>query len=234
MITRPSAYTVTSGPLPCTISTGTNPPCSSTWITISSDGDAAPAPAVVGGALATITDRISIRAGSVVLPLQHPIRVAEEWSVVDNLSRGRVGLSFASGWHANDFVLAPQNFEGRRQVMLDGIETVRKLWRGESIAVKDGKGQPLDVRIRPRPVQAELPVWLTAAGSKETFVKAGELGVNLLTHLLGQEMEEVGEKIAAYRAAWKAAGHPGNGHVSLMIHTFVGTSLDEVRAARPA
>jgi natural product biosynthesis luciferase-like monooxygenase protein len=193
-------------------------------------GGVYPAPAVVGGALATITDRISIRAGSVVLPLQHPIRVAEEWSVVDNLSRGRVGLSFASGWHANDFVLAPQNFEGRRQVMLDGIETVRKLWRGESIAVKDGKGQPLDVRIRPRPVQAELPVWLTAAGTKETFVKAGELGVNLLTHLLGQELEEVAAKIEAYRAAWKAAGHPGNGHVSLMIHTFVGTSLEEVRA----
>ncbi len=193
-------------------------------------GGVYPAPAVVGGALAAITDRISIRAGSVVLPLQHPIRVAEEWSVVDNLSRGRVGLSFASGWHANDFVLAPQNFEKRRQVMLDGIETVRKLWRGESVTMNDGKGQPLELRIRPRPVQAELPVWLTAAGTKDTFVKAGELGVNLLTHLLGQEMEEVGEKIAAYRAAWKAAGHPGHGHVSLMIHTFVGTSLDEVRA----
>ena len=46
-----------------------------------------PNPAVTGAALAAITERIGIRAGSVVLPLHNPIRVAEEWSVVDNLSR---------------------------------------------------------------------------------------------------------------------------------------------------
>jgi natural product biosynthesis luciferase-like monooxygenase protein/amino acid adenylation domain-containing protein len=193
-------------------------------------GGVYPAPSVVGGALAALTERVSIRAGSVVLPLQHPIRVAEEWSVVDNLSRGRVGLSFASGWHANDFVFAPERFERRRQVMLDGLDTVRRLWRGESIDARDGKGQALSVRIRPRPVQSELPVWLTAAGTKDTFVKAGELGVNVLTHLLGQEIEEVAAKIAAYRAAWKAHGHPGEGHVTLMVHTFVGASPEEVRA----
>ena len=58
-----------------------------------------------------VTERIEIRAGSVVLPLHNPIRCAEDWSVVDNLSNGRVGLSFASGWHANDFALAPDNFK---------------------------------------------------------------------------------------------------------------------------
>ena len=71
-------------------------------------------------------------AGSVVLPLHNPIRVAEEWSVVDNLSNGRVGLSFASGWHARDFVLQPENFKNRRELMANGIETVKALWRGES------------------------------------------------------------------------------------------------------
>ena len=53
-----------------------------------------------------------------VLPLHHPIRVAEEWSVVDNLSKGRVGISFASGWQPNDFVLAPEAFADRKNVML--------------------------------------------------------------------------------------------------------------------
>src|SRR5205807_1873785 len=68
-----------------------------------------PNPAVTSAALAAITERVGIRAGSVVLPLHNAIRVAEEWSVVDNLSNGRVALAFASGWHADDFALWPDH-----------------------------------------------------------------------------------------------------------------------------
>ena len=93
-----------------------------------------PNPAVTGAAVAAVTERIKIRAGSVVLPLQNSIRVAEEWSVVDNFSKGRVGISFASGWQINDFVLAPHNYATRKEVMLREIETVRQLWRGETLA----------------------------------------------------------------------------------------------------
>jgi methionyl-tRNA formyltransferase len=91
-----------------------------------------PNPSVASAAIATITNRVHIRGGSVVLPLHHPIRVAEEWSLVDNLSHGRVGISFASGWQPNDFVLRPEAFADRNAAMLDGIETVRALWRGQS------------------------------------------------------------------------------------------------------
>ena len=66
-----------------------------------------PNPSVINAALATITSKVQLRAGSVVLPLHDPLRVAEEWSLVDQLSNGRVGISFASGWQPNDFVLAP-------------------------------------------------------------------------------------------------------------------------------
>ena len=89
-----------------------------------------PNPAVAGAALAAITEHVEIRAGSVVMPLQSPLRVAEEWAVVDRLSKGRVGISFASGWHADDFVLAPESYARRKDVMIAGIETVRRLWRG--------------------------------------------------------------------------------------------------------
>ena len=67
-----------------------------------------PNPSMTSAAIAAITHG-AFRAGSVVLPLHHPIRVAEEWAVVDNLSRGRVGISFASGWQPNDFVLHPEH-----------------------------------------------------------------------------------------------------------------------------
>ena len=188
-----------------------------------------PNPSVTGAAIAAITERIQIRAGSIVLPLHNPIRVAEEWSVVDNLSKGRVGLSFASGWHADDFVFAPENFSDRRQVMARYIETVRRLWRGESIPFIGGAGNEVQVRILPRPVQRELPVWVTAFGTVETFQMAGEIGAYMLTHLLGQSVELVAEKIAIYRNAWRDHGHEGTGHVTLMLHTFVGDDFDRVR-----
>jgi natural product biosynthesis luciferase-like monooxygenase protein len=188
-----------------------------------------PNPSVTGAALAVLTRNVQIRAGSVVLPLHNPLRVAEEWSVVDNLSGGRVGLSFASGWHANDFALMPENYADRKGVMIRGIETVRRLWRGESVPAKSGSGAEIEVRVLPRPVQAEPPLWITAAGSPDTFRFAGELGAHVLTNMLGQSVVDLVAKIALYREARRAAGHAGEGHVSLMLHTFVGTDVDEVR-----
>jgi natural product biosynthesis luciferase-like monooxygenase protein len=188
-----------------------------------------PNPAVTSAAIAAITTRVAIRAGSVVLPLHDPIRVAEEWSVVDNLSGGRVGFSFASGWHVNDFVLKPDNYRDRKNVMLAAIETVRRLWKGEAVAARNGNGDPIEIRIFPSPVQADPAIWITSAGNIDSFRVAGELGANLLTNLLGQKLEEVALKIAAYRDARRQAGHAGNGIVSLMLHTFVGDDLDAVR-----
>jgi natural product biosynthesis luciferase-like monooxygenase protein len=190
-----------------------------------------PNPAVAGAAVAAVTERVGIRAGSVVLPLHHPARVAEEWSVVDNISKGRVGISFASGWQPNDFALMPGNFADNKGVMLRNIEVVRKLWRGESVAFDGPLGKPVELRTLPRPVQKELPYWVTSAGNPQTFIDAGRIGANVLTHLLGQTVEELAEKIAAYRKAYMEAGHAGEGFVSLMLHTFVGPDMAAVRAA---
>ena len=192
-------------------------------------GGTYPNPSVTSAALAAITRRVEIRAGSVVIPLHDPLRVAEEWAVVDNLSKGRVALSFASGWHANDFVLAPDCYENRHEVMYRNIELVRKLWRGEAVTRRTGAGSEIEVRIHPRPVQPELRFWLTAAGNPETFRTAGRLGANLLTHLLGQTIPELTEKIRIYRAARREHGHEGEGQVTLMLHTFVGEDLEAVR-----
>ncbi len=188
-----------------------------------------PNPSVTGAAVAAVTRRVQIRAGSVVLPLHDPLRVAEEWSVVDNLSGGRVGVSFASGWHADDFVFAPDRYAARKEVMLREIETVRALWRGEPVRRTGGSGREVEVSVLPRPLQPELPIWLTAAGNPETFRLAGEIGASVLTHLLGQTLDEVGERIAVYREAWRRAGHPGEGAVTLMLHTYVGGDDAAVR-----
>lgn len=189
-----------------------------------------PAPSVLAGAIANSTSRLGIRAGSVVMPLHHSIRVAEEWSVVDNLSGGRVGLSFASGWHVDDFVLANDAYERRNELLLSGIDEVRRLWRGERVTFEAPGGRPAEIAVLPRPVQPELPFWLTSSGNPETCRRAGEIGARLLTHLLGQSVEDLAERITTYRDAWRAAGHAGEPHVTLMLHTYVGADAADVRA----
>jgi natural product biosynthesis luciferase-like monooxygenase protein len=190
-----------------------------------------PNPSVAAAAVAATTKKIQIRAGSCVVPLHHPVRVAEEWSMVDNLSNGRAAIAFASGWHFNDFVLAPDNFEQRHKVMRESINSIRKLWAGESIEFKNGKGEQVPVRIKPDPVNKELPIWITAAGHPDTFKYAGEIGANLLTHLLGQTLSELQEKIAIYRQARADNGFDSDeGKVTLMMHTFLSDNSAEVEA----
>ena len=193
-------------------------------------GGAYPNPSVVSAALAATTKRVGIRAGSCVLPLHHPIRVAEDWAVVDNLSHGRVGMSLASGWMPDDFVIRPENHARANDVLFESLETVKRLWRGESLHFPGPNGT-VAVRTLPRPVQPELPVWVTTAGNPETFRRAAQIGANVLTHLLGQSVETVAKNIALYRRTWKEAGHPGEGRVTLMLHTLVGDDDAAVKEA---
>jgi natural product biosynthesis luciferase-like monooxygenase protein len=196
-----------------------------------------PNPSVTSAAIAAVTERVKVRAGSVVAPLHHPLRIAEEWSVVDNLSHGRAGVSFASGWHAGDFAFNPENYAGRRELVTEHIRTVQRLWRGETVTVTNGAGDPQEVRIYPPPVQPDLPAWLTSAGHAETFRLAGALGTGVLTHLLDQDAGTLTTKIAEYRKALAARpGYQGEpGHVVLMVHTYLDETNDAARelARRP-
>ncbi|MGL5832823.1 MAG: MupA/Atu3671 family FMN-dependent luciferase-like monooxygenase, partial [Waterburya sp.] len=193
-------------------------------------GGFSPNPSVVAAALARETNQIQLRAGSVVLPLHHPIRVAEEWSVVDNLSQGRVGLSFASGWHANDFVFAPEAYGNHREIMFQEIETVKKLWRGERIQVCDGAGSEIEVKLFPMPMQSELETWITVVNNPETYVRAGSIGAGILTNLMGQTVEDLAQNIALYRESLIKHGfEPDSGKVTVLLHTFVGDDFQVVK-----
>jgi len=162
-----------------------------------------PNPAVLGAALAAATERIGIRAGSVVLPLHDPQRVAAEWAVVDRLSNGRAGISFASGWHPTDFALRPEAYADRRELMFRGIETVRSL--------------------------LDLPVWVTCSTNAATWTRAGEIGAHVLT--IVQPLPTLTERIARYRQARAESGlDPEAGRVTVMVHAFVGEDEEAVRA----
>lgn len=190
-----------------------------------------PNPSVISAALAMVTKHLQLRSGSVVSPLHNTLRIAEEWAVVDNLSNGRAGLSFTAGWHADDFALQPDVYKMRHEEMFRQIEEVKRLWRGEKVSVLNGVGQQIEVQTYPRPVQAELPVWVTTSGSRETFVQAGKLGANVLTHLLGQDTEELAENIGLYRRTLEEHGYAADsGRIALMLHTYIGDELEVVKA----
>jgi iturin family lipopeptide synthetase A len=193
-------------------------------------GGFSPNPAVIAAALARETQQIQLRSGSVVLPLHHPIRVAEEWAVVDNLSQGRVGISFASGWHSHDFVLAPHNFGQHREMMFQEIATVQQLWQGESIEAVDGLGKKIRVKTFPMPMQSQLPIWVTVVNNPDTYIRAGEIGAGILTNLMGQSVEDLAQNIALYRESLAKNGYPpASGTVTVLLHTFVGSDLEQTR-----
>ncbi|MTH63235.1 MupA/Atu3671 family FMN-dependent luciferase-like monooxygenase [Paracoccus shanxieyensis] len=190
-----------------------------------------PNPAVSGAAVAAVTKNIAVRAGSCVLPLHHPARVAEEWAVIDNLTGGRAGLAIASGWQPDDFVLRPENAPpNNKTAMIAGIEQLRQLWRGDAVEFPRQGGGSFAVVTQPRPVQQELPLWMTVAGNPETWVEAGRLGMNVLTHLLGQSIDTVAARIKDYHAALRAAGHdPADFTVTLMLHTCLAQDRETAR-----
>jgi natural product biosynthesis luciferase-like monooxygenase protein len=190
-----------------------------------------PNPSVTGAAVAAVTQNLGVRAGSCVAPLHHPARIAEEWAVIDNLTGGRAGIAFASGWQPDDFVLRPENSPpNNKTALFEALEDVRKLWVGEEVEYAKADGTKVARLTQPRPVSKKLNAWVTTAGNPETWRQAGETGCHVLTHLLGQSIEEVGEKIKIYHEALRKAGHnPADFTVTLLLHTYIAADRDTAR-----
>ncbi|MGY0064540.1 amino acid adenylation domain-containing protein [Streptomyces sp. LZ34] len=190
-----------------------------------------PNPSVLAAALAARTSRVRLHAGSVVLPLHHPVRVAEEWSVVDNISGGRAGLCVASGWHATDFALAPQHYGRHREVMYEQLATLRQLWSGQPLAMTAGDGEPVEIRLHPRPVQERLPLYAAVVGNPDSYRRAAAEDLGVVTNLMTQTVEQLAENIALYRRTRAEHGlDPAAGRVVVLVHTYLGDDAERARA----
>lgn len=181
-----------------------------------------PNAAITSAALATMTHSVELRGGSVISPLHDVIRLVEEWSVVDNLSKGRIGLSFGSGWNKNDFVLNPSKYNDRYQHMYSQIEQFKKLWSGESIERERHDKEKIKVKIFPSPRSPSVPLWLSISSNENAFIYAGKNNFNILTHLVSQDVKQLSKKISLYREARESSGlNPDEGKISLMLHTYI-------------
>ena len=102
------------------------------------------------------------------------------------------------------------------------------MWSGTAVSALDGSDQLREIKLYPQPLTKDLPIWITAAGNPDTFKKAGEMGANLLTHLLVQDIDELARKIGVYREALKQNGHDlKHRKITLMLHTFIGDKQEQ-------
>lgn len=185
---------------------------------------------LLAAVFAANTKHIQIRSGSVVLPLHNPLHLVEQWSMIDNLSRGRVGLTVASGWNPNDFILSPGHYENRKNIMFDQVKEIKEIWSSGFAEGVNGLQKDAKVEVFPKTYQKSLDIWVAAAGSPETFSKSGELNLNILTHLLMQDINLLKVHLETYESALKKNGYlRDQNNISLMLHTFV---LDDKQQAK--
>jgi alkanesulfonate monooxygenase SsuD/methylene tetrahydromethanopterin reductase-like flavin-dependent oxidoreductase (luciferase family) len=126
-----------------------------------------PSPLVLGAAIAGATENILIRTNVALLPLYHPIRFAEDTAVLDLISNGRMRLTVAGGYRAEEYDQFGLDIKHRPSLMEEALETVKQAWTGEPF---EWRGRI--VRILPRPVQQPRPEFVLGGSSPPTAIRA--------------------------------------------------------------
>jgi alkanesulfonate monooxygenase SsuD/methylene tetrahydromethanopterin reductase-like flavin-dependent oxidoreductase (luciferase family) len=157
-------------------------------------------------AVAMRTERIRIGFAVVQLPFHHPVQLAVQLALLDNLSRGRIDVGVGKGTVYNEYEFVGHGLrsDDSRARMEEAIEIIERLWRGGPVT-HDGRYFQLHVpELRPRPVQPSLPLWRSVI-SPGSFEECGRLGVPILTARL--PVARIRERWAVYEAELEAGGH---------------------------
>jgi alkanesulfonate monooxygenase SsuD/methylene tetrahydromethanopterin reductase-like flavin-dependent oxidoreductase (luciferase family) len=130
--------------------------------------------------IAARTKRIRLAPAVSVLPLHHPIRVAEQWATLDLLSNGRVDFAAGRGYDRREYLPFHVSFEDNQGIFDEGLEVVRKLWAAEERISHHGKYYSFDdVRITPKPVQRPIPAYV-GSFSKPSIELAARLNCGVI------------------------------------------------------
>jgi alkanesulfonate monooxygenase SsuD/methylene tetrahydromethanopterin reductase-like flavin-dependent oxidoreductase (luciferase family) len=137
-------------------------------------------PDLVLANVAARTKRIRLAPAVTVLPLHHPIRVAEQWATLDLLSGGRVDFAAGRGYDRREYLPFHVSFEDNQGIFEEGMELVRRLWSSDGPISHHGNHYQFDnVAITPRPIQRPIPAYV-ASFSKPSIELAGKLGCGLI------------------------------------------------------
>jgi alkanesulfonate monooxygenase SsuD/methylene tetrahydromethanopterin reductase-like flavin-dependent oxidoreductase (luciferase family) len=189
-------------------------------------------PDLVLAQVAARTERIRLAPAVTVLPLHHPIRVAEQWATLDLLSGGRVDFAAGRGYDRREYAPFHVSFENNQAIFEEGMEIVRRLWASEEPVSHRGMHYQFDdVAITPRPVQRPIPSYV-ASFSRPSIELAGRLGCNLIVAPFAAAMTFGGLRQVAdlYGETCVRHGQPvGRLMCSYFLH-FVDTPAEEAAA----
>jgi alkanesulfonate monooxygenase SsuD/methylene tetrahydromethanopterin reductase-like flavin-dependent oxidoreductase (luciferase family) len=200
-------------------------------------GYAFPSPPIFATAVAQRTNRIRLGTGVTLLPLNNPIRTAEEYAMLDVLSEGRLDFGVGRGVLKAEYELFDINESESQGRFHESLEVILQAWTQDTITYEGQYYKIRDVQSLPKPVQKpHPPIWAAGAVTPESFLWAGQKGFNLMTVPFAYaNHESLQEKLALYRSALQEAGHdPRSREVLGVYHLYVAPTDEEAHAvAKP-
>ncbi|MBT4687938.1 MAG: LLM class flavin-dependent oxidoreductase [Rhodospirillaceae bacterium] len=199
----------------------------SAWLSefhFSPDRSVLSSPIVVAAALAARTQRMRIGIAVYVLPLNNPLRIAEEAATVDQISGGRLDFGIGrSGFvrSYNSYNIDYGESQGRFE---EALQILRKAWSGKKFSFDGTFYKVTDALVVPQPVQKPYPPMRMAATSAATFKTVAEQGLPLFVGLRGDGLATLVENIKMYRETWHRSGHEGDGSVYLRVPVYAAST----------
>ena len=179
-------------------------------------------PIVVASSIATRTKRLRIGMAVHVLPLNNPLRIAEEVATVDQISEGRFDFGVGRSGFARSYDIYGIPYQESRERFREALEIILESWKGEPFSHEGKYYSFQDATVSPTPFQLPHPPIRVAATTAETFPVLGRDGFPIFVGLRGMDIPELEKNLTEYRTAWREAGHPGKGDVSLRIPVYAG------------
>jgi alkanesulfonate monooxygenase SsuD/methylene tetrahydromethanopterin reductase-like flavin-dependent oxidoreductase (luciferase family) len=190
----------------------------------------ASAPLLLASAVAARTRRMKVGIAVQVLPLCHPLRLAEEVATLDHVSGGRLIFGVGRSGFPRTYEAYGIPYAESRERFPEVLEILRRSWSNERFSFEGNFYKYRNITIVPRPLQTPYPPLRIAATSVDSYPAIGAMGFPIFVAVRLGTIEELGPNIAAYREAWKAAGHAGQGEVYLRVPIYVGDSAASAQA----
>ena len=188
------------------------------------------APLIISSAILARHRRLRVGVAVNVLPLAHPVRVAEEVATLDHISRGRVDFGVGRSGFARAYEGYGIPYAESRERFQECLDVILAAWRHERFSYQGKYYQFDDVCVIPKPYQRPHPPLRIAATTRETFPQVGAAGLPVFVGLRGMDRPALAQSLAEYRAAWQAAGHPGAGDIYLRIPVYVAETDAQAHA----
>ena len=179
------------------------------------------APLTVASAIAARTSRIKIGTAVQILPLGHPLRLAEETATIDQISGGRLIFGVGRSAFPRAYTAYGISYEESQDRFAESLEIIRKAWT-EPVCSHHGHYYDFDnFTLVPQPVQQPFPEIRIAASQPDTYAAIGRLGYPLFSAVRASPLGELAEHARAYRAGWLEAGHQGRARMYLQVPVYV-------------